>query len=234
MKVLAISCHPDDVEVACAGTLLRCVERGDEVVVCHVANGNMGHAVIPPDELREMRREEARSAGALGGITVMTCDIGDVTLYHQDKSQRDKVVDAIRKVRPDFIITHHPDDYMPDHVAVSHLCFDASFVATIPHYETNEPFYDKLVPIYYMDPLAGLGVSPTEYVDVSSTFERKLEMLEKHESQMKWMRDHDGIDFADFVRTIAKFRGLQCGVQYAEAFTACYRWPKVVPKRLLP
>ena len=44
-------------------------------------------------------------------------------------------------------------------------------------------------------------------------------MLECHESQLKWMRDHDHIDFADFVRTCSKFRGLQCGCDYAEAFT---------------
>ena len=59
-------------------------------------------------------------------------------------------------------------------------------------------------------------------------------MLECHESQLKWMRDHDHIDFADFVRTCAKFRGLQCGAAYAEAFTQCSVWPKMTYKRLLP
>ena len=59
-------------------------------------------------------------------------------------------------------------------------------------------------------------------------------MLECHESQMKWMRDHDGIDFAEFVKTCARYRGLQCGVQYAEGFTQCLAWPKIVPARLLP
>ena len=62
----------------------------------------------------------------------------------------------------------------------------------------------------------------------------KLEMLECHVSQLKWMRDHDHIDFADFVRTCAKFRGLQCGADYAEAFTQCNVWPKMTYKRLLP
>ncbi|MBR3863063.1 MAG: PIG-L family deacetylase, partial [Clostridia bacterium] len=50
--VLVISCHPDDVEIACAGTLLKCKERGDRVVVCHLCSGNLGHVIIPPDELR--------------------------------------------------------------------------------------------------------------------------------------------------------------------------------------
>ena len=85
-----------------------------------------------------------------------------------------------------------------------------------------------------MDTLAGLNFQPTEYVDITDELELKLEMLECHESQLKWMRDHDNIDFAEFVRTCSRFRGLQCGVQYAEAFTQAYAWPKVKPVRLLP
>ena len=40
MNVLAIGCHPDDVELACAGTLAKCVARGDRVIVCHVSSQN--------------------------------------------------------------------------------------------------------------------------------------------------------------------------------------------------
>lgn len=58
MNILAIGCHPDDVEIACAGTLARCVKRGDKVIVCHVSSGNLGHVVIPPDELRVIRANE--------------------------------------------------------------------------------------------------------------------------------------------------------------------------------
>ena len=138
------------------------------------------------------------------------------------------------KYQPDVIITHSPDDYMPDHVAVSHLVFDASFAASVPNYKTAVPGKAAITPIYYMDNLAGVNFMPTEYVDISDTIETKMEMLECHESQLKWMRDHDHIDFAEFVRTCARFRGLQCGVQYAEAFRTCVAWPKVVPARLLP
>lgn len=49
--VLCISCHPDDMEIACAGTLLKCKKRGDRVVVCHLSSGNLGHEIIPPAEL---------------------------------------------------------------------------------------------------------------------------------------------------------------------------------------
>lgn len=234
MNVLAIGCHPDDMEINCAGTLAKCVKRGDKVTVCHVANGDLGHAIIQPKELREMRIGEAKKAGALAGIEVITCDIGDVMVYEGSKEQRDKVVDVIRKVDPDFIITHAPNDYMPDHVAVSRLVFDASFAASVPHYKTSVDAVSKVTPIYYMDNLAGLGFIPTEYVDISDEIDLKLEMLECHESQLKWMRDHDHIDFADFVKTCAKYRGLQSNCQYAEGFTQCLVYPKIQTKRMLP
>ena len=75
---------------------------------------------------------------------------------------------------------------------------------------------------------------PEEFVDISDEIDLKIQMLECHESQLKWMRDHDNIDFAEFVKTCSRFRGLQCGVDYAEAFTQEFVWPKVVAKRLLP
>ena len=65
MNVLAIGCHPDDMEISCSGTLAKCVKRGDKVTVCHVANGNMGHEIISPEELRVIRINEAKKAGRL-------------------------------------------------------------------------------------------------------------------------------------------------------------------------
>lgn len=232
MVVLAIGCHPDDVEISCAGTLLKCKQRGDKVAVCHVANGNLGHVIIQPDELREMRIQEAKNAGAIAGIEVVTCDVGDYMPNACDFSHRDKIIEVIRDYDPDLIITHSPTDYMPDHLAVSRLVFDATFGATLPHYGSGRP--GKLTPLYYMDNLAGMNFNPTEYVDISDVIDTKLEMLECHVSQMKWMRDHDHIDFADFVRTCSKARGYQCNAEYAEAFTQAYVWPKVVAKRMLP
>lgn len=233
MNVLAIGCHPDDIEISCSGTLAKCVKRGDKVTVCHVANGNMGHEIIKPDELRKIRAQEAKTAGALAGIEVVTIDVGDLLVDGDDIKQRDKLIDVIIATQPDFIITHSPTDYMPDHTAVSKMVFNAAFAASCPQYGDN-PGKAAVTPIFYMDNLAGMNFNPTEYVDITDEIELKLQMLECHESQIKWMRDHDHIDFPDFVRTCSKFRGLQCGVPYAEAFTQEFVWPKVTTKRLLP
>lgn len=241
MNVLAIGCHPDDVEIACAGTLAKCVKRGDRVVVCHVSSGDLGHVIIPPDELRVMRANEAKKAGSLAGIEVIWGGFDDLQIYDNNKEARDKIVDVIRYANPDVIITHNPDDYMPDHTAVSRLVFDASFTATLPNYTDYPHVYSapdgepaKLVPIYYMDTLAGVNFNPTEFVDISEEIDLKLEMLECHASQLVWMREHDNIDFADMVKTCSRYRGYQCGADYAEGFRPCQVYLKGTTKRLLP
>lgn len=69
---------------------------------------------------------------------------------------------------------------------------------------------------------------------ISDEIDLKIEMLECHESQLVWMREHDGIDFADMVRTCSRYRGYQCGADYAEGFKLCKAYLKGTAKRLLP
>ena len=234
MNILAIGAHPEDIEIACSGTLATCVKRGDKVIVCHASSGNLGHVIIPPDELTKIRAEEARRAGAMAGIEVITAGFNDLDIFDNNKTARDMMVDVIKYANPDLIITHNPDDYMPDHTAVSRLVFDASFTATLPNYKSKYKDPAKLVPIYYMDTLAGVNFNPTEFVDITEEIDLKIRMLECHESQLVWMREHDGIDFADMVRTCSRYRGYQCGAEYAEGFRPCQVYLKGTTKRLLP
>jgi LmbE family N-acetylglucosaminyl deacetylase len=217
------------------------VARGDKVIVCHVSTGNLGHVIIPPDELTIIRGNEAKTAGALAGIEVICAGFDDLEIYDNNREARDKIVDVIKYANPDLIITHYPDDYMPDHTAVSRLVFDASFTATLPNYCLQAPIYSnadtppaKLVPIYYMDTLAGVNFVPTDFVDISDVIDLKIQMLECHASQLVWMREHDGIDFADMVRTCSRYRGYQCGAGYAEGFRQAQYYLKGTTKRLLP
>lgn len=233
MKVAAIAAHPDDIEIACAGTLLKCRERGDEIYMVAVCNGNMGHKVIMPDELARIREEEFRRSAKMAGATPVMLGYGDANAF-DNKECRDKLTGVLKEIRPDLIITHSPNDYMPDHVAVSNLVFSASFASSLTHYPPAEYDGTDVVPIAFMDNLAGNGFVPNEYVDISSVIETKIRMLESHESQLKWMREHDRIDFAEFVRSCSHVRGLQCGVDYAEGFCMSGAWGRVRPYRMLP
>ena len=85
-----------------------------------------------------------------------------------------------------------------------------------------------------MDTLAGVNFVPEVFVDVSDVIDLKMEMLNCHKSQLVWMKEHDGIDFADMVKTCSRYRGYQCGAAYAEGFRACKSYLKGTTKRLLP
>ena len=234
MNVLAIGAHPDDVEFHCAGTLAKCKARGDEVWLCTVNNGSMGHAVIMPDELSEMRKKEAARACEVAGFHYRTCDIGDLQSYYQSREHKDRLVDIIREANPDIIFIQKDTDYMCDHVASSKLAFDAAFMATVPHYETKFPAIDKIAVIYYMGTASEFGFNPTEYVDITDYYDTKIKMLMCHESQEVWLREHDHVDYTNECRILAEFRGMQCKVKYAEAFEPCLVAHRVRTERLLP
>jgi len=234
MTVLAIMCHPDDMELDCGGTLLKYKAQGHRVVVCHGANGNMGHFEIMPDELRCIRAEEAKRAAEIAGFEVIGADIGDLCVNSTSEEQQKKMIKIIRHVKPDVIITHSPNDYCSDHNELSKLVFKASFDATCPHYFPELGEACSLTPIYYTDNEDGIGSIPTEYVDITDYIDTKEKMLSCHQSQLKWLKDHDGIDVVANLRIEAAFRGNQSGVKYAEAFTGLLASGRIRTYRVLP
>ena len=235
MKVLAIGCHPDDLEIACGGTLRKYVEQGAEVHMCHVANGNQGHVVIEPDPLREIRTLEAERAGAiLGAKQVINLDVNDVEVNSRDWKVMDAMADIVRSIRPDVIITHNDDDYMLDHKETSVIATNGSFCSGLSHRPRQYDAFSSFIPVFFMDTLAGVNFQPTHYVDITNQIDTKIKALECHESQLKWMLEHDNIDFADMVRTCSKCRGYQCGVAYAEGFRPYNVYPRYSTKQLLP
>lgn len=235
MRVLGVGAHPDDLEILCAGTLAKYAQRGDHVVMCHVTKGEKGHSRIHSEELARTREKEAKDAAQLLGAEVIGMGFLDGEVLAEDLETRLRFVDLIRQTKPEVILTHSPYDvYHSDHAAVSKVVLDASFHASVPYVKTEHEHHSKVPVIYYMETMGGLGFCPSEYVDISGTMITKMKMLSQHQSQLLWLREHDNLALLDFVETTARFRGWQCGVQYAEGFNPCLIWPRVVPQRLLP
>ena len=108
MRVLAVGCHPDDLEIACGGTLRKYVEQGAEVYTCHVANGNQGHVIIEPEPLTAMCAEEFEEASRIiGAKQTFNLNVGDMPVNSHDLAVMDAMADVVRCTRPDVIITHY-------------------------------------------------------------------------------------------------------------------------------
>ena len=233
MRILAVGAHPDDLEILCSGTLAKYVQQGASVVLAIATDGSAGHMIIPPDELATIRQAEARQAASIIGADLHWLGYRDELIF-EDIDTRLRFVDLIREAKPDLILTHDPTDYHPDHRVVSRLMFDASFVSGLPNVKTEHPAHPGVCPLVYFDTLTGAGFLPTEYVDIGDTFATKRAMLECHASQLTWLKEHDDIDVLDFITVMARSRGLQCGVQYAEGFRAENAWGRNRPYRVLP
>ena len=233
MRILAVGAHPDDIEFLCAGTLALYSKKGYQVFMCHVCDGNKGSSTYSSDELAGIRREEAIKSASIIGATSIWGEMsdGEVVL---DVSSRLKIIDVIRQANPDLIITHSPDDYHSDHINVSRLVFEACYLANLELWKTGYPPTDRLPYLYYMDTEAGIDFSPTEYVDISDTIDTKIRMMLENKSQIEWLRKVHNYDAVEIIKLIARFRGLQAGVEYAEAFVQKKMSPQGLTKRVLP
>ena len=237
MNVLAIGCHPDDLEICAGGTLAKCAKRGDKVTMVAVANGSAGHKVLSKEEIVKVRLEEATKSAKLIGAEYYNLGIDDMFIHKDYDLAVKRVSDIIRKTKPDFIITQRDDDYMIDHNIVNERVFDASMAATVYHYPTEHPEYpvfDKFTPIYMMENVRQIGAFPEEFVDITDEIETKIQMYLQHKSQIEWLDVHDNQDIADNIRVFARARGIQTDVKYADGFTLLKRAGHIPTKRYLP
>ncbi|SFI24492.1 PIG-L deacetylase family protein [Planctomicrobium piriforme] len=226
-RILAIHAHPDDIEILCAGTLALLKKRGCEIVMASMSPGDKGSAELGPDEIAAVRRKEGAKAASLLGVHYMCLEFRDLCIDVNDESRK-KVTEALRKAQPDIVLTAPPVDYMGDHEATSRLVRDACFSAAVPNYYTEQwdpaPLTKKIPALYYMDPIEGVdwygNPVPSDFVvDISETFETKLQMLACHASQRDWLKRQHGMDeYLDSCRRWSARRGAELGVAYGEGF----------------
>jgi len=240
MNVLAIGAHPDDVEAYCAGTLARCANRGDKIYIATSTNGNIGSASLSPPEIAAIRKEEARKSAALIGAEYICLDYDD-EMFFESKQVRLAFINLVRYCKADLILTHNPEDYNPDHELTSKIVNDIAVMIPIGNIKTEHAPYDRIPMIYYWETVNGLNFIPTDYVDITETYDVKVRMFSQHASQVKWMKDNYKDSFketdSDFFESIlvqSRYRGLQCGVKYAESFIRPTDAFRMTATRLLP
>lgn len=192
-KVLVVGAHPDDLELACGGTIARLVDGGHFVhgiVMTHGTNGGD----------REVRLQEALDGAAfLGMHNVEVHDLPDTRLETVNSEMIAIVEKAIREVEPNLILTHSAHDQHQDHQAV-HLA-----VLRAGRHHSNILGFES--------PSSTREFNPSIFIDISEYVDIKIEAIQLH-------RNQSGKPYMTPERTkgIASFRGGQAKCVYAEAY----------------
>ena len=175
--ILAIAAHRDDVELTCAGTLLRAIDQGHSAGILDLTAGESGTRGSA-----DLRAAEAAAAAKILGVSERrNAGLPDAHLQNSEEARR-VVVAEIRHFRPRVVILPVPVGRHPDHRIASELGRDACFLAGLGKYdapgEPHRPHKILYALSYREDP-----VKPTFVVDISAQFERKLAAIRCYASQ---------------------------------------------------
>jgi bacillithiol biosynthesis deacetylase BshB1 len=177
VDILAIAAHRDDVELTCAGTLLRAIDQGHTAGILDLTAGESGTRGSA-----DLRAAEAEAAAKILGVAERrNAGLPDAHLQNTEEARR-VVVSQIRHFRPRVVILPFPVGRHPDHRIASELGRDACFLAGLAKYDADgaphRPHKILFALSYREDP-----VKPTFVVDISAQFERKLAAIRCYASQ---------------------------------------------------
>ncbi len=218
VDVLAIAAHPDDIELACAGTLVRLKERGRRFGVVDLTRGELG--TRGTSQTRE--REAKRAAEILGAEFRETLDFGDGGLVASRENEL-TLINLIRRERPRLLLTSYPDDRHPDHRRAGELVTDAAFYAGLTKLQTAYPAHRPQQTIYFSTAYLH---TPSFVVDVTSAMERRRQAIRAFSSQF---HDPESPDpetllsqktFLEMVDARARHFGFLIGVEFGEGFVS--------------
>jgi bacillithiol biosynthesis deacetylase BshB1 len=175
IDALAFGPHPDDVELAMGGTLLKLQAARYRTGIVDLTLGEM--ATRGSSELRAQEAEEA--AKRLGVSVRRNLDLGDGRIEPSVTAKR-KVAEVIRELKPRIVFTNYPENNHPDHTASGPLVAEASYLAGLPKLEASfEPHRPNRV-LYYLVPHK---VAPSFIVDVTPFHEKKMNAVRAYASQ---------------------------------------------------
>jgi LmbE family N-acetylglucosaminyl deacetylase len=200
MNVLGLGAHPDDIELMAGGTIAKWKSEGHNV---HVLRFTDGVWTAPGGELMREKAAalaEERAAAKVLGYSVENLEYQALALEFKDQM----VVDTLKRIQElkiDTIICPWERDSNHDHEIVARIAFAASRkVSRVLMGQIN----------YYLREV----FAPNIFVDISNTFDQKIQSLECYESQ--WSRQ--GTDWHEFLDVTSRYYGKMIGVKRAEGF----------------
>jgi LmbE family N-acetylglucosaminyl deacetylase len=221
-RVLVVAAHPDDPEFGFGGTAATWTAAGSEVfyVVCSRGDKGSEDPSMCAARLMQMRQAEQRDAAAVLGVKeVRFLEFRDGELT-PNLDLRKAIVRAIREIKPDAVVTHDPatlygTDYInhPDHRAVGQAALDAVFPTARDRLQFPEHESEGLLAHKVLDVFMWGSLSPNYFVDISAGFDKKIESLLRHTSQVG-----KGDGLADRLRERATLLGEPQNIPLAESF----------------
>ena len=208
MTVLFVVAHPDDEAYGVAGTIAKLSSK-EQVVILSVCNGNRPGA---DDQVGSLRRIAFSKACKILNVGSMLRHNSDLSLDY--KKAVEEVERAVNKIKPHTIYTHNISDINTDHRYLAEACL----VASRP--KPNSCVYN----LYFFEVPSSTdwtfhqvqpSFQPNVYEDITNQWEKKKQVLSLYTTETYEFPDARSIKAAE---TLAKYRGYQCGVPYAEAF----------------
>lgn len=212
MKILAIGAHPDDIEIFMLGLLLAYRDRGDEIYTMIATDGSKGNVITSKDLKNKRSRETNIALRDISNPKMLNFVDGNLSY---EKNVEKILRDNIEEINPNIIITHAPEDYHPDHRALS-------------NYITSSVGFKY--PLIYCDTLMCINFIPDYYVDITPYFEKKKQAIMCHKTQCPEK-------FVKVIEIMNGFRASQCNQKegsYAETYRKCDRFPFTDLRSLLP
>jgi LmbE family N-acetylglucosaminyl deacetylase len=194
LTIAAVYAHPDDGEFFAAGSLAKWVEAGHHVYAICGSNGDLGTKLRDVDGAalaRERAAELGRAMEVIGGHAPIILGFPDGSLREHAQALRERLVYWFRKLRVDRVITFDPwkrYEIHPDHIEVGRMASEAACFACFPRLypqhldEGLEPAQPREV--WYMGPIEH---KPNRVVDITKTFDKKVESLLSHSSQVEML-----------------------------------------------
>ena len=212
-KILAIAPHADDEIIGLGGTLVKHITQGDEVYVCIATRGV---APLFSDEFMEQLRAETLASHKLLGVKkTFFLEFPSVMLDSVPRYELNgAMMKVFNEVQPEVVYIPHFGDMQKDHALVS----EAAMVCVRPKYSykvVGVYAYETLSETEWSIPHAANAFIPQRYGDVTTTMEKKLQLLQCYKSQVAKFPNPRSLEA---VTALAKYRGATVGVAAAEAF----------------
>ena len=217
LDILAFAAHPDDVELACSGTVIKHVRAGKKVGIIDLTRGEMGTRGDVPT-----RDAESIEASKILGISVReNLNLKDGFLFENEESLKE-IVKAIRKYQPEIVLCNAESERHPDHGMAGKIVSRACFLSGLIKLETEQKEWrPKAVYHYIQDRF----MKPDVIVDISDFFEDRMKSVFAYKSQFFDPENKEPltpIATFEFIENL-KGRALQFGrlinVKYGEGFT---------------